>query len=139
MKFCDTTVLVAAVQPGHVHHDKAFPLYIGAQRDTHAVAAHSMAEMYSTLSGAQRPKVTPESAFKLVDDASKRFALIALDPQEILATAQRCSVSGIAGGTVYDALILACARKVQAETIYTFNLRHFQRIAPDLASIILEP
>jgi len=98
-----------------------------------------MAEMYATLSGAQRPKVTPQSAFKLVADASKRFALIALAPQEIIATAQRCSVTGIAGGTAYDALILACARKVQAETIYTFNLRHFQRIAPDLASIIMEP
>jgi predicted nucleic acid-binding protein len=139
MKFCDTTVLVAAVQPGHVHHNKAFSLYVSAQRATHAVAAHSMAEMYSTLSGAQRPKLTSQSAFKLVADASKRFALITLDPQEILATAQQCSANGIAGGTVYDALILACARKVQAETIYTFNLRHFQRIAPDLTSIIMEP
>jgi predicted nucleic acid-binding protein len=46
---------------------------------------------------------------------------------------------GITGGAVYDALQLACARKIAAERIYTFNVRHFERIAPALASRIVAP
>jgi predicted nucleic acid-binding protein len=139
MIFCDTTILVAAVRPAHEHHHLAFPLYTVSRKATHAVAAHSIAEMYSFVSGAQSPKVSPRSAYKLVADAASRFTLIGLEPLEVLAVAQRCSETGISGGTIYDALILACARKMQAEAIYTFNNRHFLRIAPDLASIIRTP
>ena len=40
---------------------------------------------------------------------------------------------------IYDAIILAYARKIRATAIYTHNVKHFQRIAPDLANIIREP
>jgi hypothetical protein len=35
--------------------------------------------------------------------------------------------------------LLACARKIQAERIYTWNARHFQMVAPDLAGRIMTP
>jgi len=40
---------------------------------------------------------------------------------------------------IYDALLLACARKCGADVIYTFNTDHFVRIAPDLAERIQAP
>jgi hypothetical protein len=43
------------------------------------------------------------------------------------------------GGIIYDALLLASARKVSADRIYTWNLGHFRMIAPDLAARIVEP
>jgi predicted nucleic acid-binding protein len=46
---------------------------------------------------------------------------------------------GLAGGIVFDALLLACARKVDAERIYTWNVRHFRMVAPDLAERIVTP
>ncbi|GAC1639669.1 MAG: hypothetical protein NVS9B14_20930 [Candidatus Acidiferrum sp.] len=46
---------------------------------------------------------------------------------------------GIAGGRVYDALLLQCARKSKAEIIYTWNLKHFQAIAPDLTKRMRTP
>jgi predicted nucleic acid-binding protein len=46
---------------------------------------------------------------------------------------------GMSGAVIYDALILACARKVRAERIYTWNLRHFRAVAPDLAAKIVTP
>jgi predicted nucleic acid-binding protein len=46
---------------------------------------------------------------------------------------------GPAGGIIYDALLLACARKCKADRIYTFNERHFTRIAPDVAVRIQAP
>ena len=40
---------------------------------------------------------------------------------------------------VYDALLKACARKCKAQVIYTFNERHFTRVAPDPADRIRTP
>jgi predicted nucleic acid-binding protein len=45
----------------------------------------------------------------------------------------------LSGGIIYDALLIACARKIDAERIYTWNVRHFQMVAPDLAERIVEP
>jgi predicted nucleic acid-binding protein len=46
---------------------------------------------------------------------------------------------GLPGGQVYDALLLACARKSGADAIYTWNLKHFRQLAPDLAKRIRTP
>ena len=35
--------------------------------------------------------------------------------------------------------VLPCARKIQAEKIYTWNVKHFQMVAPDLADRIVTP
>jgi predicted nucleic acid-binding protein len=43
------------------------------------------------------------------------------------------------GERIYDALLLACARKSGADVIYTFNSRHFIRVAPDLTDRIQAP
>jgi hypothetical protein len=46
---------------------------------------------------------------------------------------------GFTGGRVYDALLLSCAPKAKAQTIYTWNAKHFQAIAPELAGRIRTP
>jgi AbrB family looped-hinge helix DNA binding protein len=43
------------------------------------------------------------------------------------------------GTMIYDSLLLACARKISADVIYTFNIKHFIRAAPDLADPIQTP
>ena len=48
-------------------------------------------------------------------------------------------LSGCAGGRVYDAPHLAAARKANCEQIYTFNLRQFCELAPELADRIRTP
>jgi predicted nucleic acid-binding protein len=35
---------------------------------------------------------------------------------------------GIAGGSTYDALIAACARKARADAILTWNVADFERV-----------
>jgi hypothetical protein len=40
---------------------------------------------------------------------------------------------------VVDALLLECARKAGLERVYTFNTRHFQALAPELAGIVCAP
>ena len=54
------------------------------------------------------------------------------------ATIQDVSSRGFTGGRVYDSLLLACAAKCKAQAVYT-NLKHYQSLAPALASRIQTP
>ena len=64
---------------------------------------------------------------------------MALDEAEYLGAIRELADRGVSGGRVYDALLLACARKSQAGTIYTWDLKHFRQLAPDIADRIRTP
>lgn len=81
----------------------------------------------------------PSDAAKLVAHTSKRLTVVNLTPTEYLAAIQSLAALGHSGGMIYDALLLACARKTHATHIYTLNPKHFRQAAPDLTSRILEP
>ena len=97
-----------------------------------------MAEVYNTLT-AMPPalRLAPRDAVLAVETFLQR--LITLTADEYMETLRRTANLGRSGGMIYDALLLACARKVQAERIYTWNVKHFQTVAPDLADRIMTP
>ena len=68
-----------------------------------------------------------------------RLTLIPLEEADYSAALQQAAERGIAGGRIYDALLLQCAAKAGAEIIYTWNVGDFQRLAPDLAGRIRTP
>jgi predicted nucleic acid-binding protein len=126
IRFYDTSVLVAACQGDNVFHEAAIEvLRKAAQKDSHC-AAHSLAEFYSVMSRLpMRPRITPDQALLLVDNLLERFNPVTLTANEYRSTISSCGEAGLPGGSVYDALIMACARKVSADVVYTFNQRHF--------------
>jgi predicted nucleic acid-binding protein len=63
----------------------------------------------------------------------ERLTVVALDSREYYSTIKQAAATGIVGGTLYDALLARCALKAGAETIYTWNLEHFQRLGPEVA------
>jgi predicted nucleic acid-binding protein len=65
--------------------------------------------------------------------------VVALDPEEYITAIRDAAKLRIAGGTIYDALLVKCARKVGAQRIYTWNVLHFKLVAPDLAERIFTP
>ena len=67
------------------------------------------------------------------------MTVVPLSAEDYAATLRETARMGLAGGIVFDALLLACARKVDAERIYTWNVRHFRMVAPDLAERIVTP
>lgn len=140
MIFLDTSVLIPAARHSHEHHARSLPLVFAAHpRDT-STGAHALAELYSNLSGAFDPRPSsPRIIRPLIEEYSKRFQVVSLETAESLQVLDECARNSVTGAAVYDALLIACARKVQAEQIYTFNTRDFHRIAPDLASILREP
>jgi hypothetical protein len=68
-----------------------------------------------------------------------RFSLVALDVAEYRSTIGEAAGLGIVGGTTYDALIGACARKMKAESIYTWNIAHFLRLGEEVAEKVRTP
>jgi predicted nucleic acid-binding protein len=140
LEFFDSNVLIAASIPAHVHHAQSIGRVIAVRKGAGLCGAHSLAEVYANLTN--RPKgygVPPTDASRIVDQFTRLFAVVALTPKESRRTIQDAAQLGIIGPLIYDALLLACARKANATRIYTLNPRHFRAAAPDLASRIVEP
>ena len=140
MIFVDSSVLVPNAVVAHVNHKQADLALAQADPRTHATAAHCLAELYSQLTGKRYPRlVSPAIAAKTVEAFANKFTVVTLTALESLAAITGCARTQVAGGTVYDALIVACARKIDASSILTYNIDDFVRAAPDLADIIREP
>lgn len=141
--FFDTSVLVAALFEGHPFHDRAFPWLRRAQeRDfTFLVATHSLAELYSTLSGLPvKPKISPPAAWELIRENVESVAeVVSLSPDDYSLTLRRVSELGLSGGVVYDALLARAAEKSAAERLLTFNAADFRRVWPAGESVLFVP
>lgn len=138
--FFDSSVLVPALLADHVHHARSFAAFAAASRKNAGCAAHSLAEVYSTLTrypGKQR--LGAESAALLVQEIEHRLTLVWLDGDEYLAAIDRIAGMGIVGGAVYDALIAACAAKARADVVYTWNTAHFMLLGDEVARKVRTP
>jgi predicted nucleic acid-binding protein len=138
--FLDTSVLVAIAQVDHVHHAPSRELWNGSAAKETTVSAHTLAEFYSSVTSMPPGiRLSGRDAILALEMFLRRIVPIALTSNEYIETLKYCSTLGLTGGTIHDALHIACARKVNAERIYTWNLKHFRRAAPDLAERIAEP
>jgi hypothetical protein len=103
-------------------------------------AAHSLAEIYSTLTRLHPPhRATAQQAALFLDSVCERPALISLNAGEYRDVIRQTSLSGVTGGAIYDYLIFRCALKGNADPLYTWNLRHYTRFGPELSAIIQSP
>jgi predicted nucleic acid-binding protein len=92
---------------------------------------HSLAEVYAVMTALPvKPLIPPEQALLFVEEVRNRLTLVSLNGEDYFAAIERTAGRGSGGGRVYDALLLACAVKVEARTIYTWNLKHYQSLAP---------
>jgi len=143
MFFCDTSVLVAGCVRRHPHFNRARPL-LGAARagkDPYFISAHSVAETWSVLTRLPiLPRINPAEARLILEtNVLKYFSLIAVTPDMYAKAVTACVEHGMRGGAIYDALLLECARASGADRIYTFNIRDFRRLAPDLGDRLCVP
>lgn len=141
--FLDTSVLVAACLSKHPHHARARPVVerIVHAKDAGVAAAHSLGECYSAFTTIPLdPRIQPVEAERLIDhNIIPHFELIESSTPDYQETIRRCASLSAIGGMFYDTLLLECARKARADRIYTFNTRHFQALAPDLAGLVCAP
>ncbi len=139
IEFFDTTVLVAAMVEDEPRHEACAHVLENAREGWASI--HSLAECFATLTGGRLGiQLSPPDAASLGrHNVHGRLSLVSLTVMEYLRLLESAGPAGARDGSIYDLLLLACARKARAERIYTLNHRHFTALAPDLARRILSP
>jgi predicted nucleic acid-binding protein len=138
--FFDTSVLIPTFLEDHEHHEASFELFLKANKRQSACAAHSLAEIYSTLTRLPGPhRLGAEQILLFLENIRERVTIFALNAEEYDSAIQNAEALGVTGGTIYDALLARCALKANAEIIYTWNVGHFQQLGPDVAKRIKTP
>ena len=138
--FLDTSVLVPVFLADHPHHAASIGLFSACEPATASCAAHSLAEVYSTLTRLPAPhRASPQQAIKCVEKIVTRLRLVSLDGAATLEAIQNAAAQNIAGGTIYDFLIATCALQSEADRIYSWNTRHFERFGPNVALRLATP
>ena len=80
-----------------------------------------------------------EQALLFLEDIRERLVVVALDEREYYAVIKKAAAIGIVGSTIYDALLAHCALKAKADTIYTWNIRHFEQFGQVIAERLRTP
>jgi len=138
--FFDTSVLVATFYGEHSHHEASFTLFLRHKKQTACTAAHCLAEVYSVLTGMRgKDRASPDEAMLFLADVRDRLSIVALDEEEYFKLLESASANRMAGGAIYDAILARCALKAGAETIYTWNVKHFSRLGADVTPRVKTP
>lgn len=138
--FFDSSVLVPSFLPAHVHHARSFAAFAAASPQNASCAAHSLAEVYSTLTKYPgKERLGAEYAGLLIQQIEERMSLVCLNAAEYRAALQRMASLGIVGGAVYDGLVAACALKSGAGQLYTWNARHFNLLGKEIQEMVTVP
>jgi predicted nucleic acid-binding protein len=138
--FFDTSVLIPVFLEDHLHHDRSFAAFSAADRNSSCCAAHSLAEVYATvtrLPGKQR--LSGDQAVLFLEDIHAQLTLVSLDGDEYLDTVRHAAANEIVGGMLYDALLAACALKAKAQFLYTWDVQHFKRLGPEISRRVRTP
>jgi predicted nucleic acid-binding protein len=138
--FFDTSVLVPVFIEEHPHHEASLAVFLRSDKKRGSCAAHSLAEVYATLTRLPgKHRASASEAMLFLENMQERLVLISLDAEEYWRAVMHSAESGIVGGMIYEALLAHCALKARAETIFTWNVEHFRRVGPEVAKRIRTP
>jgi predicted nucleic acid-binding protein len=138
--FLDTSVLVATFYADHEHHPPSIDLFLRFGKNDACCGAHSLAEVYATLTGMPgKRRVSGNEALLFLGDIRERLTLVALDEQEYFHLAEASAAANLTSGAIYDAILGHCALKAEAEAIYTWNTKDFLRLSPAIATRVKNP
>lgn len=141
--YVDTNIVVADAIEGHAHHANAVHFFreVQTRRWTPVISAHGLSEIFSVLTRTPyQPRISAAAAWQILEEnVLQSFEVETLTRTEYVRAIKECAAQGWSGGLVYDALHVATARKAGCSRLYTFDVPHFRRLAPDLVDRILSP
>lgn len=141
--YFDTSVLVASSIRVHVHFHQAQKavLSVYAKQIEGYTSTHTLAEFYSaTTKTPFSAPVSPHEAWLLLsENILPAFEIVSLSRADYESAIERCVRNGWLAGRIYDSLHIASAQKAECERIFTFNVRHFRQLAPELGERIAAP
>ncbi len=142
----DSNVVIAMVAGAHEHHAASVGLGAQGSEGRYAVAAHSFAEAYSTLT--RRTAAAPfrwssEEAWYVLESVAAITRLVGLSPAQTLEAIRAYAEEGGLGARLYDRLIGQVAMQYGIPRIITWNTGHMRNLFPTLQIVspadILEP
>src|SRR5262249_32300452 len=135
-----TSVLVPVFYGDHVHHRASLDLFISFDKSTGCCGAHSLAEVYSTLTRMPgKHRISAEQAMLFIGSIRERLSIVALNGSDYVHALERSAARGIVGGAIYDGVLAHCAVKAKAETIYSWNTRHYALCGEDVTHRLRTP
>jgi predicted nucleic acid-binding protein len=138
--FLDTSVLVPVFYGDHVHHAASLNLFTKYPQKDVSCGAHSLLEVYSTLTRMPgKHRISSEQGMLFITNIRERMTIVSLNADEYWDMLQKFTSIGIVGGTIYDAFLATCALKAKAESLFTWNIRHYGQFGPDVARILKTP
>ena len=138
--FFDTSVLVPLFYRDHLHHRPSQEVFIQSNQSTGCCGAHSLAEVYATLTRMPgKRRISGGQAMLFIGNIRDRLSIIALNADEYADALRASATLGIVGGEIYDAMLAHCALKAKAETIYTWNIRHYSQCGPEVVGRLRTP
>ncbi|MGO9863568.1 MAG: PIN domain-containing protein [Terriglobales bacterium] len=138
--FFDTSVLVPLFYRDHVHHGPSQELFIQFNQSTGCCGAHSLVEVYSSLTRMPgKRRISGEQAMLFIGNIRERLSIVALNADEYADGLEASAALGIVGGGIYDAMLAHCALKAKAERIYTWNLRHYAQCGREVVGRLRTP
>ncbi len=125
MRLIDTNILVHAVDESSPKLQRAQDVlnyYMGAGEA--AVALQSVVEMYAALTKSRTPKNAKLAAEKVLETDS--FKKISPDKEAVLDALSLAEKRSLRRSDVFDALLVATARRNGIDTVLTENPSHFK-------------
>jgi predicted nucleic acid-binding protein len=138
--FFDSSVLVPLFYRDHVHHRPSQEVFIQFNRSTGCCGAHSLAEVYATLTRMPgKRRISGQQAMLFIGNIRERLSIVALNGDEYADALTTSAAWGILGGAIYDAILAHCALKSKAQAIYTWNTRHYALCGQEIAARLRTP
>lgn len=138
--FFDTSALVPVFYGDHVQHAASIARFIQCDKTNGFCAAHSLVEVYSTLTRMPgKHRISSEQAMLFIDNIRDRLSAFALDGKECANALKAAASLGIVGGGIYDAMIAHCALKARVDVIYTWNIRHYSLCGAAVTELLRTP
>ncbi len=138
--FLDTSVLVAVFHGDHEHHAASLDVFVQCRKADSCCAAHSLAEVYAVLTRLPgKHRISGEQAMLFIADLRDRLTIIAIDGDDYTQILRTAAALGVVGGSIYDAILAGYALKAGVETIYTWNIRHYNQLGPEVVRRLRTP
>jgi predicted nucleic acid-binding protein len=138
--FLDTSVLVPVFYGDHEHHAASLDLFTTFGKKDVCCGAHSLLEVYSSLTRMPgKHRISSDQGMLFIANIRERLTIVSLSADEYWDMLKKFTSIGIVGGTIYDALLAACALKARADSLFTWNTRHYGQFGPEVTRILKTP
>lgn len=129
----DSNIVIASIAEAHEHHEPSNALFQSSPEQSFAVAAHSYAEAYATLtrdSPSSPFRWAAEHAIAALESVAARCVLLGLTHAQSFDAIREFASTGGVGPRLYDKLIGQTAVLNGLDTIITWNLNHMRSLFP---------